>query len=210
MYNQLSTHIPFTQYISANSQLLQTFQPLNLPHFLLSELYWEIALTICWGHGKYFAGKTLCVLWHCDESDDCFFLWKSSTSALLEIDILIRYWLVVSNNLKKITAKVLWICDTVEFPISFGFRDLEMMSAACIPVVGIIKKGGVSFQTFFFLGTVTTHSFGIQRRSAEFLRFKLEVRWRIWSLDSYPCSFQASIPWNWSYAEFPVLPYTGL
>lgn len=92
------------------------------------------------------------------------------------------------------------------FPSVLDSGDLEMMSAACIPVVGIIKKGGVSFQSLFFFCKVTTHSFGIQRRSAEFLRFKLEVRWRIWSLDSNPCSFQASIPSQYSYAKFPVLP----
>lgn len=28
--------------------------------------------------------------------------------------------------------------------------ELEMMSAACVPLVGVIKNGGVSFQPFFF------------------------------------------------------------
>lgn len=80
----------------------------------------------------------------------------------------------------------------------FWFRDLEMMSAACIPVVGIIKKRGVSFQSIFLLHRVSTHSFGIQGRSAEFLRLKLEVR--IWSCDT----FQSSIPCSLSFQSCPA------
>lgn len=44
-------------------------------------------------------------------------------------------------------------------------------------------KEGSEFPELFL--RVTAHSFGIHRRSAECLQFKLEVRWSIWASDSF-------------------------
>lgn len=57
----------------------------------------------------------------------------------------------------------------------FWFKDLEMMSAACIPVVGCSQRKGSEFpeQVFFFF-ILISHSFGILKRPAEFFRLKLE------------------------------------
>lgn len=53
----------------------------------------------------------------------------------------------------------------------FWFRDLEMMSAACIPVVGIIKKkrGGSEFPELFFFFT----PLAFRRRCAEIFEIQI-------------------------------------
>lgn len=62
--------------------------------------------------------------------------------------------------------------------------ELEMMSAAWVPLAGVIKNGGVSFQSLF--SVTFPHSFGT---AVDFVRLKLEVRQRIWTYDTFQASF---------------------
>lgn len=134
LFQQTSTDILFIQCISAESQLLQTFQPLNSAHFLLSEFYWEIASTISRGRGNYLAGKTFSLLCPCDGS-----MIVAEIMRLLSLKPIFCY----SRFQRRSVGRVCGISH------HFSSAELEMMSAACIPVVGIIKKGWLSFQGFF-------------------------------------------------------------
>lgn len=119
---------------------MSTFE---LLHFLPFEFYWELALTICWGHGKYLAGKTFCLRapWWAP-----FFLCVNHASTVLEIT---KYWLLSCATVRENHS---WSAVNIwHGGISHQCWLGEMMSAACIPAVGIIKKEEwVSRAVFFF------------------------------------------------------------
>lgn len=119
-----------------------TFELSSFPAF--PKFYWEIALTTCRGHGKYFAGTTLCLLTSPRWS---FFMWKSLTGAW--IWSFEYYWLVMCSGQSKSQFWKKWweYMTRWNFPSAL---ELEMMSAACVPLAGVIKNGGVSFHSFFF------------------------------------------------------------
>lgn len=109
---------------------------------------------------------------------------------------LIFYKILISHvqKSKKITLKSAVITWHDGISHQFWFRNFEMMSAACIPVVPLKRR---SFQSFYTESLLTRLAF---RWDLPSLRIKLEVRCWIWTYDS----FQLSIPW--CYAKFPVMP----
>lgn len=169
----LLTHPPEVAVVANVS----TFELSSFPAFCM--FYWEIALATCRGHGKYFAGTTLCLLTSPRRSS---FMWKSLVGAWIRSSV--YYWLVMRRS-KQI--KVFWKKKWWEFMTGWNFPsalELEMMSAAWVPLAGVIKKWGSEFPEPFFV--TFPHSFGTP---VDFVRLKLEVRQRIWAYDTFQSSF---------------------
>lgn len=96
LHNQHSFHSVHLSEVTVVADV-STFELSSFP--ALSEFYWEIALTICGGHGKYFAGKTLCLLLLRDEPDGRCSCVESFIGSWNWYDM--KYWFVMCNSQSK-------------------------------------------------------------------------------------------------------------
>lgn len=130
-----------------------TFELSSFPAF--PKFYWEIALTTCRGHGKYFAGTTLCL----HTSPRWSFMWKSLTRAWIWSSV--YCWLVMCSGQSK---SQFWKKknggSTWQDGISHQLWSERWCQLLVFHWLKSLKNGGVSFHRsfFFYFSSLLWHS----------------------------------------------------